>query len=94
MATVRHTYVSSGLIMDMTSLTSKQKRLNDWMLALKEPFPTDALRLKVEDTLKLYRNVLAKCWEANALTSEDEATIEDLERQLEELNNEARLFAH
>lgn len=82
-----------SILMDLSSLTAKQKRLFDWTQSLSTPFPTDALRLKMEDTLKLYRNVLAKCWEAETITSDDEATINDLERQLEELSDEARLLA-
>ncbi len=79
--------------MDLSSLTAKQKRLFDWTQSLNNPYPTDTLRLKMEDTLKLYRNVLAKCWEAELITPHDEAAINDLERQLEELSEEARLLA-
>ena len=79
--------------MDLATLTTKHKRFQDWSKFLQSELLSESLRLRTEDTLKAFRNVLAKCWESENVTPEDAQHIEDLERQLEQLNEEARLVA-
>ena len=78
--------------MRITRLAAKQKRLRDWRDFL--PSVRDgALRTTIESRLAQYGAVLAQCWETGTVDPAQESTIVDLERQLEQLNDEVRLRA-
>lgn len=79
--------------MDLRSLTRKQKRLKDWTAYLESEVSDKATKLSMTEELKLYRNLLAKVWEEEKITEEDQAEIEDLERKIEQLADDARLLA-
>jgi len=80
--------------MDLSRLTARQKRLNDWDKYLSEQgnVQTEALRAEIVTSLQEYRNVLASCWENNSLTAADEDKLRDIERDLERLHEQARLI--
>ena len=79
--------------MDLRSLTRKQKRLKDWTNFLEQEVVDDATRVSLTNELKNYRNLLAKVWEEERVSEEDEASIDDLERRIEQLADDARLLA-
>ena len=79
--------------MNLRALSRKQKRLKDWSQFLESEVKHHEIRVQMADTLKLYRNLLAKCWESETVSEEDDATIQDLERQLEQMTEDARLLA-
>lgn len=76
--------------MKLHSFAEKQKRLKSWTTFSQTEVHDESLRLKFVDTLKLYRNLMARCWEQEKITEEDVVELEDLERRLESLNEQAR----
>ena len=76
--------------MDLSRLAARQKRLKDWTAFL-DQVHREELRVEILDTLKLYRNQLAKCWEQETVPQEDYKHLFDLERELERLNEKARV---
>lgn len=79
--------------MDLRGLARKQRRLQEWTHFLKEEVQDSSLRVQMADALKLYKNLLAKCWEEGAIHEQDVRNIDDLERKLEQLASEGRLAA-
>ncbi|MCB0320699.1 MAG: hypothetical protein KDD60_07205 [Bdellovibrionales bacterium] len=79
--------------MQFHTLSRKQKRLNFWTQFLEHEVHNDSLRLNMSDELKVLRNLLARCWEAQSVSNEDLSSIVDQERKLEQLAQEARLSA-
>lgn len=79
--------------MNLERIAGKQKRLRTWLDLLEEFTGDEATRLEFQNNLKSYRNLLSKCWENGAVTEEDEATLDDLERSLELYCGELRLAA-
>jgi hypothetical protein len=77
--------------MDLATISAKQKRVKDWMEGLETTVQDRNLREKTADVLKQYRSVLFRCWDAQAINATDAQQIADLERQLERLNEEARM---
>jgi len=78
--------------MDLATLAAKQKRAKDWadFIAAGEVHDT-AIRRTMEERLAAFRSALKKVWEAEVVSAADEDAIEDLERQLVQLNEEARV---
>lgn len=79
--------------MELRGLARKQKRLKDWTQFLESAVKRDEIRVQMTETLKLYRNLLAKVWESEAVSEEEDASIQDLERKLDQLAGDARLEA-
>ncbi len=79
--------------MELKTLSRKQKRLQDWSKVLSSEMGDDDVRLALSDELKLYRNLIAKCWEVGEVSEDDEVAIGSLERKIEQLAEEARLVA-
>lgn len=79
--------------MDMTRIAAQQKRLRYWNEVLKKGIQDEALKLRFVDTVKLFRNLLARAWERGELLEEDITRLNDLTRQIEQLEEESRLFA-
>ena len=77
--------------MELSDLARKQKRIKSWTSFLNNEVSDDSIRAQTVEALKLYRNYLSKCWEQRKISAEDKLKIEDLERQLEQLNEDARL---
>lgn len=76
--------------MKLSALAARQKRLKFWNTFVKEQVQDKTLRLTYVDQLKLYRNLLARCWEHGQITQADERELDDLERRIEDLNEQAR----
>jgi hypothetical protein len=78
--------------MDLATLAAKQKRAKDWadFIAAGE-VQDSATKLAIEERLAAFRAALKRVWESETASPADEATIEDLERQLVQLNEEARV---
>lgn len=78
--------------MDLATLSAKQKRANDWadFIAAGEVHDSQ-IKSAMEERLAAFRAALKRVWEAESISAADEAAIEDLERQLVQLNEEARL---
>ncbi|MFM1847748.1 MAG: hypothetical protein RL417_1222 [Pseudomonadota bacterium] len=88
-----NTRFSTGVkFMDLATLAAKQKRAKDWadFIAAGEVHDT-AIRRTMEERLAAFRSALKKVWEAEVVSAADEDAIEDLERQLVQLNEEARV---
>lgn len=77
--------------MDLTAIAAKQKRLRDWSEFLETKGLPERLRQRVSTTLELYRKVLFECWESKQISPDSAFKIADLERTLEDLNEEIRL---
>ena len=78
--------------MDLATLSAKQKRANDWadFIAAGEVHDRN-IKASMEERLTTFRAALKRVWEAESVSAADEAAIEDLERQLVQLSEEARL---
>lgn len=77
--------------MDIARLAAKQKRAEDWDKYSQENVKDPELKNQISQCLIKFRAVLVQCWKSQAVSPADSATIADLERQLEELNELARL---
>ncbi len=75
---------------DLSWLSAKQKRVKSWQMFIKEETPNSEIKTKTEQNLKALSDKLMQIWEAKSCTQEDRNKIEDLERKLEQLNEEAR----
>jgi hypothetical protein len=76
---------------DLSWLTAKQKRLITWEKFLQEELQNPEIKFKTESLIESFSKVLLKIWENNAYSETDKQEIEDLERKLEQLNEESRL---
>jgi hypothetical protein len=76
---------------DISRIAAKQKRASDWANFIEREVVDPAVKSSVQKDLSEYRALLKRCWEKNEVTAADVAALENLERRLEELNEEARL---
>lgn len=78
--------------MKVKRLSELQKRWIFWT-DFKERHVKDAhLKIKCEDLLKSYRNLIARAWEQHGdCTSKDISQLDSLERELECLNEQCRM---
>lgn len=79
--------------MELSALAAKQKRLKDWQEFAKVGIPDESLRAKTLAAAQELSGVLTACWKAGAISAEEAQRIGDLERRLEQLNEDARLAA-
>ena len=78
--------------MDLSLLATRQKRIKDWTDFVTEGGVQDpSLKTKVIETIAQLKKAIVQCWENQKVTAEDEKVIEDLERQLQQLNEESRM---
>jgi len=77
--------------MQLSELSAKQKRAHSWEIFLKSEVRSEDLRLRFVQSLNAYRALLAKCWEQGAISATDLHAIQTAERELEDLDEEARL---
>ena len=79
-------------LMELSQLAIHQKRIKDWSDFIAEGGVQSAqLKEEILSTLTQFKKVLARCWEAKTISSQDEAEISDFERRLQQLNEEARM---
>ena len=79
--------------MNLERLAAKQKRIREWSRQVQCGIGNEQLKLSIVDSLKDYRNLLAKCWEKGSLEHQEEKQVDEFERQLEQKFEEARLLA-
>lgn len=78
--------------MDLTRLAAKQKRLQSWLAFVEEGgVQGAALKRSTLDALSRYKTLLARCWESKEINTENAERLSDLERELESLNESARM---
>ena len=78
--------------MELSQLAKKQKRIKDWSDFIADGgVQPAALKQEMLSTLNEFKKVLARCWEAQAISAQDERTISDFERRLQQFNEEARM---
>ena len=77
--------------MDLSTLAVKQKRLKDWTLFFEHEVSDQKLRARTDRALKSYANLLFRCFDKGAVSEHDVEQIDDTERVLEDLSEEARL---
>lgn len=78
--------------MDIARLAAKQKRAAAWQ-ALLTTVKDERLAAEFANSLESYRRVLVKCWQEAGGTAAEHRVLEDLERQLVDLDELARLHA-
>ena len=78
---------------DLSWLTAKQKRLITWETFAQEEIKDKVLKAETEKLVQLLSAELLNIWENNSYSDQNKQKIEDLERQLEQANEEARLRA-
>jgi hypothetical protein len=77
--------------MDLSRLTAKNKRYLDWLRYTNEELNDPSLRAPTLTLLEEFRTLIQRCWTAGKVTDQDSAALADLERRLEQLNQEARV---
>jgi hypothetical protein len=77
--------------MNLATIAAKQKRVKDWSEALETMVQDSDLREKTRLVLKQYQNLLMRCWDAQLVSDSESAQLQDLERELERLNEVARM---
>jgi hypothetical protein len=77
--------------MELSLLAARQKRAKDWSEALENALLDQALRDRTRQRLSDYKGLLLKCWEEQAVSADAAQKLADLERELESLNELARV---
>ena len=75
----------------LSRLAAYQKRLHDWRDFNDTEVHDLAIKTETTKLISALSDLLFKCWENSVITNEDDYAIRNLERQLEQLNEEARL---
>ena len=71
-------------------ISKKQKRLQYWNKFIENKLISEKNKLIIKDLLVEYKNLLAKCWENEDASSLDLENIKNLERKIEQANEEAQ----
>ncbi len=79
--------------MDMSRLSAEEKRLRDWQHFVQTEEIDDDVKQEFRETLKAFRNLLAKIWEQESVSEDDVNNLGDMRRRLTQLMEEARLHA-
>jgi len=77
--------------MELPRLAAKQKRYVDILNFAEHEVKDPQVKPNLLKVLGSYKQALAKCWSAQAVTPENQLEIETIERELETLHNQARL---
>ena len=78
--------------MELSELSRNQTRLQFLQSLLDNNEVTDEeTRLKLVDTMKTYRNLIARCWETQTISEEDKTELANLDRKLEALHEDSRV---
>ncbi len=76
--------------MDLRQLAAKQKRIAFWRGYLTE-IQDRTLRAATSQRLHLFSEILARCWSSQSVSTADAEQLLTLERELESLNETARI---
>lgn len=77
--------------MELSALAAKQKRIQAWSTLLDSEVDEAGLKSRFSSALDRYRATLVRVWKSGKISPQDEHELTDLERQLEQLDEEARL---
>lgn len=85
-------YILKIYRMELSQFAKMQKRIKDWSEFISDGgVQSAALREEILSNLNKLKKVLARCWESQKVSPQDEAEIRDLERSLQQQNEEARM---
>ena len=76
---------------NLSRLAAYQKRLHDWRDYNSTEVKDLIIKSEIDKLISTLSELLLKCWDENNFSQEDEFKVQDLERQLEQLNEEARV---
>ena len=76
---------------DLSWLAAKQKRLKTWREFAEHEVQDKAIKLQTLSILDKYADCLVQIWKDKSLSEVSQKQISDFERQLEQLNEEARM---
>lgn len=76
---------------DFSWLAAKQKRLKTWREYAENETQDQAIKSRTLTLLGTFSDELNNIWESKKLSPEERFKLESLERDLEQLNEEARL---
>lgn len=79
--------------MDLSRLSEKHKRLAVWNSILRDAPLKPELRAELGRKLDEYTRLLNECWESGAIESAQLARMQDIERELQDLDEFSRLRA-
>lgn len=77
--------------MNISDLAAKQKRAKFWIDFAANEIKDVHVKNLVKQESRRYTELLSQLWEKGSVSVEDEKILLDLERRLEQLNEEARL---
>lgn len=78
--------------MELSRLSAKNKRIQLWReFVTSGQVRDEVLRGRIVQKLSDFSSLLTNCWEEGAVSQQAEAAIYDLERELEDLNEQARM---
>ena len=77
--------------MELTDLAAKQKRIAVWKAYAENEVQEPGLRQRTLDRLREFSRVLAEVWTKQLISDSDQTRITSLERELQSLNEEARM---
>jgi hypothetical protein len=77
--------------MELPRLAAKQKRYKDILEFAHNEVTDPGVKPSLLKALANYRSALTKCWDAQKIAPEDLLNIDSIERELDALQNQARL---
>lgn len=81
---------SSSLSLDR--LAAKQKRVREWQLFAEKEVSNPDLKKHMLDICTRFNSALAQLWEEGKVSDEQARNLRDLERQLNDVFEDARLY--
>lgn len=79
--------------MDLSWLAAKQKRVQEWEVALASDTAAPHVKARLLSLLAEFKTCLAKIWESGGASEQDWTRLSSLERELEEAHEDIRLVA-
>ena len=79
--------------MDLSELSSKNKRIKSLIHFIRSDKIEEKTVKEIKSYLIKYQEVLAKCWKNQKVEEADAYIIQNLERKLNNLHEEGRLYS-
>lgn len=79
--------------MDLSRLAAMQKRRDAWAAFADRELLSIDVKSAIKERLARYQAKIVSCWERSTISEQDQHEIANLERELIQLNEEARLLA-
>lgn len=79
--------------MDLSRLSAEEKRLKDWQHFIDSEDMNPDVKNTFRDEIKAFRNLLARLWEQESVSEQDQHQLLDMRRKLSQLMEEARLLS-